>query len=320
MKKLSLLLGYECNNNCIFCYDGAGYKRNRYPPITTEEAKRRLEQGREAGCDMVDFLGGEPTIRRDLLELIKYAKELGYEQISITTNGRMLSYYDYARKLVEAGLNSVIFSVHGCRKEIHDALTRTPGSFEQQMRGIENILRLREKEGYSIYLADNTVMTKINMEYLPQILEYLWNFEFDSITFLFPHPRGNADAYFYQVVPRLPELKPHVDKTTEKHRELVKKTGRKNVKFTFRYLPLCYLYPDIDYSDEYFERKVGFEEKHVGPEFEDWNVELGREVYGKIKPPRCERCAIKDICEGVWIEYVERYGTEDLISITTLRI
>lgn len=311
--KISLLLGYECNNRCIFCYDGAGYKRGRILPLLTEEAKEKIRIGRERGGNFLDILGGEPTIRKDLIELISYAKSLGYEQIAITTNGQMLSYYEYAKKLVEAGLNHIIFSLHSNRPEIHDLLTSNKGSWERLVKGIKNVMKLKE-EGYRIYVGNNTVITKYNYDHMPEILEFLAELGIEGQDFIFPHPRGRAYVNFDEVVPTLIEIKDYIDKTIEKYFEIREKY--KNLKhFAFRYVPLCYLYPHIELSSEYKALAVNFFEKHIGPEFEDWNVEEGRKVYGKVKGEQCKECKLNDICEGIWKEYAEERGTSELIPI-----
>jgi len=311
--KLSLLLGYECNNRCIFCYDGAGYKRGRVLPITTEEAKKKIKEGREKGCNFLDILGGEPTIRRDLIELISYAKSLGYEQIAITTNGQMLSYYDYAKKLVEAGLNHIVFSIHSSRPEVHDFLTQNKGSWERAVKGLKNINKLRE-EGYEIYVGNNTVITKYNYDHMDETLEFLVEHKINGQDFIFPHPKGRAYVYFDNVVPTLTEIRDYVRKTISKYREIKNKYPYFR-HFAFRYLPLCYLYPDIDLSSEYKAYKISFFEKHIGPEFEDWSVELSRKTIGKVKVEQCKRCILNEYCEGIWKEYVEERGTSELIPI-----
>jgi len=311
--KLAVLLGYECNNRCIFCYDGSGYKRGRILPITTEEAMKKIKEGREKGCNFLDILGGEPTIRRDLVELISYAKSLGYEQIAITTNGQMLSYYDYAKKLVEAGLNHIIFSIHSSRPEVHDFLTQDKGSWERAVKGLENINKLRE-EGYGIYVGNNTVITKYNYDHMDETLEFLVKHKINGQDFIFPHPKGRAYVYFDDIVPTLTEIKDYIRKTINKYEEIKGKYPYFK-HFAFRYLPLCYLYPDIDLSSEYRAYRIGFFEKHVGPEFEDWNVELGRRTVGKVKGEQCKKCILNEYCEGIWREYAEERGTDELTPI-----
>ena len=57
----------------------------------------------------------------------------------IATNGRMLSYEDFARTILKAGLNSLVFSIHGHTAKLHDSLTRAPGSFKQLNKGVKNV-------------------------------------------------------------------------------------------------------------------------------------------------------------------------------------
>jgi len=304
-RKLSLVLGYECNNNCIFCYAGEGYKRNVYPSMTTEEAKRRLDEAKKRGTKMVDFLGGEPTIRKDLPELIEYAKNIGFTWISITTNGRLLSYRDYAKKLIDKGLTSAIFSIHGHNAKIHDNLTRATGSYEQLVKGMKNI---REFGGKDFYICTNTTIVKGNYMYLPQIAENNIKLGTDACEFIFVHPRGNALKYFDKVVPRLTDVAPYIGPTLE--------VGKKyKIKhFVFRYFPMCFMLGHFNNLSEFIEKQF-MREEHVGPEFEDLNVEKGRATVGRVKGPQCKACKYYNVCEGVFKEYADHYGFDELTPV-----
>jgi len=76
-RRIDLNLGYTCNINCRFCYyqnsmhDGTSAGRK---DLSTQDAKRWLLFFRRKGLDAVDLTGGEPTIRRDIVELIAYAR------------------------------------------------------------------------------------------------------------------------------------------------------------------------------------------------------------------------------------------------------
>ena len=63
-----------------------------------------------------------------LTDYVRWARECGYRRIGLTTNARRLGYEAYARRLLEAGLNHVVVSIHGPDARAHDAQTRTPGS------------------------------------------------------------------------------------------------------------------------------------------------------------------------------------------------
>lgn len=300
--KTSIIMGYECNNNCRFCY--CGDKRDKYKSMNTEQIKSILRAGRERGSTFVDFLGGEPTIRKDLEELIKYAKEIGYKTISVTTNGRLFSYRDFSEKMINAGLNSAVFSIHGHKSELHDYLTRSEGSFDQAVAGIKNLKQIKP----NLYICINTTIVKQNFKFLPQIAEKVANLDVDGAEFIFVHPRGNALKNFDEIVPTLTEIRPYIPKTIE----VGKRCGIKH--FVFRYFPLCYM---LGYENQLSElvAKDILQEQHIGPEFKDLEVEENRAKWGRVKGPQCKECKLNDKCEGIFKEYAERRGFSELKPI-----
>jgi len=299
--KTALLLGYKCNNFCRFCY--AADKRD-LPAMSTAEAKRQLELARKRGSTFVDFLGGEPTIRKDLVELISYAKKLGFRTISITTNGRMLSNAAYAKQLYDAGLNSAVFSIHGHNAKLHDYLVNVKGAFEQATRGMQNVRGLSDE----IYICTNTVIVKPNIKFLPKIAELNAKLGADGMEFIFPHPRGNAYKNFEEMVPHLAELIDVVPET-------ITVAARYGIEHCwFRYVPMCYMYGFHIYLSEYMA-KSRLAEQHIGPEFEDLDVEKNRAQHGRVHGPQCFGCKYSKICEGIFKEYAEKRGFEELIPV-----
>ncbi len=86
-RKVIVNLTYKCNNYCTFCAVG-----NRLHENGDYDFHRQvLVDYRAKGVDLVDFDGGEPTIYPKLLHIIRDARELGYQQVNITTNGRTLA-------------------------------------------------------------------------------------------------------------------------------------------------------------------------------------------------------------------------------------
>ena len=291
-KKIALILGYECNNNCRFCY--CANKKNKFKPISTSQAKKILEKAIERGCSFVDFNGGEPTIRKDIFELVAYAKDLGFKTIAITTNGRMFSYKKFAEKMVKCGLNHAVFSIHGHKAELHDYLTRCKGSFVQATKGLKNLKEINP----DIYICTNTTITRINYKFLPQIAENNIKLGANGCEFIFVHPRGNA----------LREVAPFIPKTIE----IGKKYDINH--FHFRYFPLCYMVGFENYLSE-LVALFALREEHIGPEFEDLNVEKGRKEIGRVKGPQCKACKYYSICEGIFREYAERRGFKELVPV-----
>ena len=300
--KTAIILGYACNNNCRFCY--AADKRQEFKPMTTSRAKKTLREGTERGSKFVDFLGGEPTIREDLPELIQYAKGLGFEQISITTNGRMLSDRDYCRHLIDSGLNSAVFSLHGHNAELHDYLTNVKGAFGQLVQGFKNFRKLKPKG----WICTNTVMLKQNLKHLPSIAALSAELGANSMEFIFPHPRGRAYTDFERLVPRLDDLIGIVPRIIETARA-------KGVKRChMRYLPICHVQDYRTNLSEYVT-KDSLMEQHIGPEFEDLDVEKGRSEVGRVKGPQCPGCHFFNECEGIFREYAEKRGFAELVPM-----
>ena len=145
---------WHCNQKCVHCY-AAGQTLSDEEELSTEEWKKILDKCREAGIPQVTFTGGEPTMREDLMELIKYAR---WFISRLNTNGIKLT-EDYCRKLHEAELDSVQVTFYSSDPEVHNKLVGAD-QFENTASGIENAL----KEGLSVSI--NTPLCTLNRDYV----------------------------------------------------------------------------------------------------------------------------------------------------------
>ena len=151
---------YRCNCRCIGCFssDAQG------DVMTTPEILQSLEDGRRAGADKLWVGGGEPTLRKDLFAIVAGARRFGYTTIKLQTNGMMLAYPDFTRRLVRAGVTEVNFSIKGAVSRTHDAHTRTPGSHGLMLRGIA------EARPYRLPLAGDILVTSGNLAELVDMI------------------------------------------------------------------------------------------------------------------------------------------------------
>ncbi|MGQ4910695.1 MAG: radical SAM protein [Candidatus Thorarchaeota archaeon] len=156
---------YRCNNKCRFCYAFSPYRKSG--EMTTEEIKRVIDIiVDDAKAPSLSFTGGEPTLREDLFELIRHARDRGL-RVNLITNGRRCSNKDYVQKLVDAGLNSAQVSIEGPDAETHDYIVGVPGAFDQTVQGVKN---LRETD---IYTHCNTTICRPNVEKLEALVDFL---------------------------------------------------------------------------------------------------------------------------------------------------
>ncbi len=291
LRRIDIKSGFSCNNRCRFCVQGD--KRFQHPDRSTEEVKALLAEGRVDADELV-FTGGEVTIRKDLPELVAHARELGYRVIQIQTNGRMLSHMPAVEALVQAGATEFSPAIHGPNADIHDRLTRAPGSFRQTVKGVRNIKRL------DMPVIINSVITQDNYLLLPEMAELFVALGVDQFQLAFVHALGSAAADFDQVVPRLSDIRPHV------HRAL--DIGvRAGVRCMTEAIPLCFLGGIEQLAAEWvIPRTKIFDAGRIIDDYTEFRL-----TEGKAKGEVCKRCVHEPRCEGPWREYPEHFGWDE---------
>jgi len=181
--KLILNLSYRCNNECVFCSVG---DRERVDG-RLEDQLAALERAAEQGVRLLDLDGGEPTLYPALLPVVDRARSLGFERITVTTNGRMLGYAGFAEDLARRGVDLLV-SLHGASALMHEPLTRVPGSFAETVEGIR---RAREAFGR---LGVNTTVVRDNLADLPALGRLLVTLGVDTWNVQLLTPFGHAIA------------------------------------------------------------------------------------------------------------------------------
>ena len=151
---------WHCNLKCVHCY-AADQPLSEEEELTTEEWKEILDRCRQAGIPQVTFTGGEPTMREDLIELIRYAR---WFISRLNTNGIKLT-EEYCRALREAELDSVQITFYSVDPEVHNKLVGAE-QFGNMAKAIDNALAA----GLSVSI--NTPLCTLNRDYL-KTLEYL---------------------------------------------------------------------------------------------------------------------------------------------------
>lgn len=133
----------RCNIHCVHCY--ATPERGRRE-LSTQEICRVLDELYALGGLFVTFSGGDVTVNRDYLRIMRHASDTGIA-VQFFSNGLLID--DHAAdELSKMNLFHVGISVYGATAEVHDRVTRHPGSFEKTVRAA---LRLRERGIYAIF-------------------------------------------------------------------------------------------------------------------------------------------------------------------------
>ena len=114
----------RCNFRCVYCMPAEGIAlAHRDDLLTFEEIARVVRVGAQLGLSKIRLTGGEPTLQRDLPELVRMINEIsGINEVSLTTNGARL--LELAKPLKKAGLTRLNISLDTLRPERNRELTR----------------------------------------------------------------------------------------------------------------------------------------------------------------------------------------------------
>ena len=136
MAMLTLIVP-ECDRACHFCDLGQDQESSRDVgrPSTLEGASASLRGHRGHYKELI-ISGGEPTRLPWLPELIRRAKDWGYEKIWMQTHGGAFSSVRYARELKRAGLSGIDVPMYGTEASVHDEITGTDGSWRDSLKGV----------------------------------------------------------------------------------------------------------------------------------------------------------------------------------------
>ncbi len=288
--KVESLCTFQCNCQCIMCSVANSIKEKKNTK-SFEEVKKDIDIAIKTKAHHFAFSGGEPTLRKDLIQLVKYVRGK-IPNIEIQSNGRMYYYENFCQELVKAGVNVFVVSVHSPFEDVHDKIMGVKGSYRQMLQGLKNLRKL----GQTIKI--NTVILKLNYLQMPELVKFLLNLDAKEIRFVYVTLEGNVLKNPKAIVSSMTEVSPYLKKALE--------IGLKKIPcFVYNMVP-CVLpgyedvINDISQADTYLR----------GPDFECSIDENRRKM--KVKSKACEKCKYNNKCYGVWKNYADFFGLGEL--------
>jgi radical SAM protein with 4Fe4S-binding SPASM domain len=135
---------YRCNERCVHCY----LDHDDHGEMTAAEMRDVLRQLAEAGTFFLTLSGGEVLMRMDFFDILECAHSLQF-CVKIKTNAFMIR-EKQADRMRELGVDSVQVSIYSHRAEVHDAITKLPGSLKRSVAGI----RFLQSRGLKVIVAN----------------------------------------------------------------------------------------------------------------------------------------------------------------------
>lgn len=273
----------RCNFRCIHCGIDAGTSNMPEPSLT--ELEKILKDTKELGGEKFEITGGEPLLRKDIEEIIKIGKNLGYKT-KLNTNGLLLTRYKLER-FKELGLDGIAISLDGSNPETYNRIR------QKDKKTFEKIVdAIRDSKTAGFYTKINTVASACNLEDLSAITELALSLSADeqAICYFTPIGRGSSNS----------ELSVEPAKWLEYIRTDLSKYKDKPIKLSLR-LPLI--------EEEHWNPGLGCltnKERNHLQIFPDGNAYPCAILASYGKPiANLHECSIKDIWNNdrLWTEY-----------------
>lgn len=337
-RRVKIVTGLKCNIRCVFCY----YRDNLDAPNRDMgDILRDVAYAVRRGVKEIDFSGGEPTVHPDLPRLIAEVKQQGINRVCIITNGWRIADRSYLKQLKDAGLDELLFSVHGHSEEIHDALTATPGSFKRMVQALDNAA------SEDLMIRTNTVVNRLNCTALDSLGCFLLNYLPKQVNFITINDWCFAKNLVDKLMVRYAEMAPHLHHVCDL---LTPAVPAVNV----RYIPFCFMQGHEQYVCNH--RQVPYDPFEWVPRVRarleegtglfrylaimgyglfvagagrrffsvpltrllDAAVTEGLRHRFYVMADRCRHCRYVELCDGVERTYAREYGLDELQAVIGL--
>jgi MoaA/NifB/PqqE/SkfB family radical SAM enzyme len=187
---LTISMTKRCNLNCTYCWDYDN--RPSLKEMSTDEVKKIIESAQRLGIKTFNPFGGEPFIRKDMLEILAFGVEKGM-RITLTTNGTLVTEAKTQElvKICPTGIYStdwrftVLVSLDGKDPEQNDRI-RSKGSFEKTVRFIKTLHSERIKQQKGLAIIMNTVISRNNFHSMLDMVNLARELEVNNIHFITP--------------------------------------------------------------------------------------------------------------------------------------
>jgi len=160
---LRITLTNRCNVNCLYCHHDGMVKS--HDEMTADELYTICKIAKKIGVRKIRLSGGEPLLKKDIVEIVEKIASLGFKDISMTTNGVLLE--KYAQDLKDAGLDRVNVSLDTLNRKTFEFITKKD-YLEDAKRGI---LKAVEVGLYPVKI-NMVIMKDINQDEIDDMFEF----------------------------------------------------------------------------------------------------------------------------------------------------
>ena len=307
-----LWLGLRCDVRCKFCYDEhVPAARKGWLPLA--DATRALDKFRSYyGNEFVDFMGGEPTLHPQILDITAHAASIGLRP-TVITHGMHLARTERAAAFAQAGVHDFLVSVHGAGETARAIHGRGRDNAARQARALDNLRAL------GVPFRFNVTMIRDNLTELAAIAALAADKGARVVNFLTFNPyfewERDIEISFQA---RHSEIAPYLMRAIDT-------CTAAGVEANVRYMPPCqlpgyeqhvYTGFQLPYDPHEWDYNSWYDAGHPGQPGPDWYYQASlrqRERHGYQQAPACAGCALREACDGFHAQYAARWGGAEAV-------
>lgn len=312
VEQVEIQLGHLCNNRCVFCTSGFITEMGLAGRENLHPAFAQLEDARRQGAHKVTFVGGEPTLQRDFLRILQHARDLGYEEIIVFTNGVRTQQRVYIEELCAGGPLTFRVSIQGGDQASHDRVTGRSGAFQRILDGLALMNELGQK------ITVNACLNVLSYESVAGYPELARRYDVQEVHLdqINPHEVGNRpDGYLDTILARYSAQAPHLARML---REFERVLGP-DFDVNLGNIPFCVM-PEWGHRIHHAGEQTMVVSANLGELAPAGHDKYERKTEHKLKPASCKGCAFDPICTGVFVEYAQKFGTQELVAVPVERL
>lgn len=270
-------LGQTCNLHCQFCYfidRVADHSHAEHAFMSLEKAKNICRTLAEFyGNTAIDIQGGEPTLYKDIFELIRFCNSINLKP-TLITNALLLDNPQECIKYRDAGISDFLVSVQGLG-DVHDKLVGCPGAHRRQLNALQSLQQA------GIRFRFNTVMSGAALPQLPEIAELAVKSGALVVNFITFNPFADQAAGGHRSsenVPKYSEVRPFLTRAID----VLENAG---IEANIRYFPFCMV------EERHRKNIYNFQQLSYDPyewDLASWSwtgLQPQREKNGSLTPP-----------------------------------
>jgi MoaA/NifB/PqqE/SkfB family radical SAM enzyme len=294
---LEVALDYRCNLRCLGCHacHDSGER------LSSGQALATMKAARSAGVGRMWFGGGEPTLRDDLISLVREARRLGFNDVVLQTNGMRLAYPAYRDALLAAGVTEVRLNVKSHAADVHDRLSGGERCHALLLEALDGLAPARDR---GVRVVADVLLARSTLGDLAATVTF---FAARGVGAFVLWLLSAADAPAPEVraeVPRIADVVPALG-------EARAAAARAGAELSSLHTPPCTLPPELR---ELYLPASALALSVVGPDARAFPLEASR-FEGNAFAPACARCAARPRCGGPRADYLAIHGDRELLPL-----